>query len=218
MNQNGRRLGPKGQRTRARLIQATVALISTTKLRDLRVADIAREAGTSPGTFYVYFPEVSDAVLAALDELTHGDPRIIALVDADWSKGDAVARAIKIVEAYLAHWLRHNALYRVRNLAADEGDVRFIKARAGGTIDLHNALTQSVARARFAGWVAQELDPFMTAGVLLMMLERFAATQVQYDHSEVQRAKIVLAAAHVLAKFLAPPQATGPVAADIQPH
>ena len=61
--QSGRVLGPKALQTRERLLGATDDLLSKRSLRELRVVDIARKAGTSPATFYQYFRDVEDAVL-----------------------------------------------------------------------------------------------------------------------------------------------------------
>jgi len=44
-------------------------MLRATSYRDLKVVDIAREAATSPGTFYQYFPDVESAILALADEM-----------------------------------------------------------------------------------------------------------------------------------------------------
>jgi AcrR family transcriptional regulator len=44
-------------------------MLRTTSYRDLKVVDIAREAGTSPATFYQYFPDVESAILVLADEM-----------------------------------------------------------------------------------------------------------------------------------------------------
>ncbi|MCK9544027.1 MAG: TetR/AcrR family transcriptional regulator [Novosphingobium sp.] len=206
-NQNGQAMGRKGLQTRRRLIDATVALLETTRLRDLRVADIARTAGTSTATFYVYFPDVSDAVLAALEELTQSTPEILALADQDWSEGDPEERARRIVELYAGFWHAHRALFRMRNLAADEGDERFVKARADAIMGLLLATASAIRRAQEAGWVARDLDAMSTSGVLMAMLERFAAIQYHYHRGGAERARMIVSAAHFLAHVMGPPQA-----------
>jgi len=61
---DGRALGRRGQQTRTRLLEATAQMLERVGLRDLRVVDIARVVGTSPATFYQYFRDVEEAVLA----------------------------------------------------------------------------------------------------------------------------------------------------------
>ena len=61
---DGRPLGKAGAATRRRLLDATARLLESDGVRDLRVVDIAQEVGTSPATFYQYFRDVEEAVLA----------------------------------------------------------------------------------------------------------------------------------------------------------
>jgi len=207
-NQNGQAMGRKGMQTRRRLIDATVEQLETTRLRDLRVSDIARRAGTSAATFYVYFPDVADAVLAALEEKTQADPEILALVDADWSVGDPEERAREIASVYIANWTANRALFRVRNLAADEGDDRFRIMREHGIHGLMQALAAAIGRAQKAGWVPATLEPLATAGVLLAMLERFASIKNTLVATIPDRNDMLNAAAHILADLMGPPLAS----------
>ena len=66
---DGRVPGRRGLATRQRMMDATGVLLETVAYRDLKVVDIAREAGTSPATFYQYFPDVEAAVLAMAADL-----------------------------------------------------------------------------------------------------------------------------------------------------
>jgi AcrR family transcriptional regulator len=204
-NQNGQAMGRKGLQTRQRLIDATVEQLETTRLRDLRVSEIARKAGTSAATFYVYFPDVTDAVLAALDEFTQSTPELLALVKADWGSDAPDERARQIVQMYVDFWTSHAGLLRVRNLASDEGDERFRRAREVAIRPMLEATAAAVDRAQRAGWVPAELDPAATAGVLMAMLERFAAVQNSYRPAP-DRSAMVAAAAHILAGMMGPAQ------------
>jgi AcrR family transcriptional regulator len=73
--------GRRGQLTRRRLLDATMVLLETLPYRDVKVVDIAREAGTSPATFYQYFSDVEEAVLAIADEMASAvGPLLASLV------------------------------------------------------------------------------------------------------------------------------------------
>ena len=61
---DGRVPGRRGRATRQRLLERTAEMLETSSYRDLKVVDIARGAGTSPATFYQYFPEVESAIRA----------------------------------------------------------------------------------------------------------------------------------------------------------
>lgn len=70
----------KSDRTRERLKLAAARCLSETGYRELKVTDITEEAGSSSGTFYIYFEnkiEISRVVLeeflAHLDEILSGD-------------------------------------------------------------------------------------------------------------------------------------------------
>ena len=60
---DGRVPGRRGRATRDKLLGCTAELLEKTSYRDLKVTEIARCAGTSPATFYQYFPDVETAVL-----------------------------------------------------------------------------------------------------------------------------------------------------------
>jgi AcrR family transcriptional regulator len=60
------RSAPKADRTRARLQSAICVLLDDTAPADLKVADIARAAGSAHGTFYTYFPDIRAALAETL--------------------------------------------------------------------------------------------------------------------------------------------------------
>ena len=70
--------------TRRRLLDATARLLETHGIRDLRVVDIARAVGTSPATFYQYFRDVEEAVLALAAEVGDELAPLARLLDRPW--------------------------------------------------------------------------------------------------------------------------------------
>ena len=84
---DGRVPGRRGIATRRRLLDCTAQLLGKTSYRDIKVIDIAREAGTSPATFYQYFPDVEQAVLVLAEELATDAAELTELVRGDW-RGD----------------------------------------------------------------------------------------------------------------------------------
>jgi AcrR family transcriptional regulator len=174
VNQNGQRIGAKGQRTRQRLIEATVELLATRGLRDLTVAEVTREAETSPATFYVYFEGVPEVVLGALADCSQTPPDLIALLEADW-RDDGAAQARAFVALYCNRWAANATVFRVRNLAAEEGDERFIAARRAAAMSILDPLARKIDSARFAKRISPTQDSRASAAVILMLLERLAA-------------------------------------------
>ncbi len=174
-NHHGQRIGSKGLRTRQALIEATVRLLERHGLREVSVADVAREARTSPATFYVYFRGVPEVVLAALENAAQTSPRLEALMERDWLGPGGEAAARQLVEEYTALWRRNATIFRVRNLAAEEGDERFYRWRMAAGQPTMEWLSPKVAAAQAAGRLPANLDPRACVGTLLMMLERLSA-------------------------------------------
>src|SRR5256885_14470570 len=95
---DGRRLGRRAQETRRRGLDAPARLLESHGVLDLKVVDIARAVGTSPATFYQYFRDVEEAVLALSEEVGEETAPLVELVDAPWKGGDSLAKATKLVE------------------------------------------------------------------------------------------------------------------------
>ena len=178
---DGRALGRRGAATRGRLLAATTELLETHGVRDLRVVDIARQVGTSPATFYQYFRDVEDAVLALAVEVGEDLAPIEELLDRAWSGDDGLDAARALVVAFIDYWDAHRAVLRTRNLAAQEGDRRFREVRAAALRPLREGLAAKVEEAQVAGNVSTELSPIAAAAALAAMLERMAAF-----HSELE--------------------------------
>jgi len=157
-----------------KLIDAAVQLLETTGLRDLSVAEVARSAGTSPATFYVYFEGVPELVLEALKTAPHCDDELLCLASEDWS-GDPAKAAEEFVDRYIARWQRHRTLYRVRNLAGEEGDKRFVDARSTAARPVLDALARNVAGSKSSRRIDTEVSDFAVAAAIVMMLERVSA-------------------------------------------
>jgi AcrR family transcriptional regulator len=172
-NQIGQRIGTKGQRTRQRLIDVTVELLETHGMRDLTVAEIAKVAATSPATFYVYFDSVQAVVLGALELAPHSTDDLLGKLRVPWSNG--AADALDFVTLYTDLWNRHGTIFRVRNMAAEEGDQRFLDARSRVAMPMLIAIADRVRAGQVAGTITANLHPESTAGVIIAMLERLSS-------------------------------------------
>lgn len=203
-NHYGQKIGSKGERTRQALIETTVELLGTHGLRDVSVADVARGAQTSPATFYVYFRGVPEVVLAALEDAPQTSPELEGLMAQDWQAPGALERARAFVDAYCELWNRHGTVFRVRNLAAEEGDERFYKARMTAATPMMTALTTQIERAQAAGAIPADLRPRACAGTILMMLERLSAIgpMSREDDTDIGYGPLKAAAAFTLANML----------------
>src|SRR5690349_3832054 len=104
---DGRVPGRRGIATRKRILDCTAELLAKTSYRDIKVIDIAREAGTSPATFYQYFPDVEQAVLVLAEQLAIDASVLPELVKGSWRGDRAWDTARSVVEGFLEYWEEH---------------------------------------------------------------------------------------------------------------
>lgn len=173
LNKNGQVLGAKGRRSRERILAETLALLAEGPVTDLNMALIVRRAGITPAAYYLYFDDVGEAVLAALETPTREFGELGALVAQPWPPGGVYDCALAFVNAYFAVWKRHIAVLRARNVLADSADPRFEAIRAEASVNVVTALTEKLAGRPHVGH-AGAVEPRMMANVLLTAIERSA--------------------------------------------
>src|ERR1039457_920870 len=110
---DGRVPGRRGRATRDRLLSCTAELLTQTPWRSIKVIDIARQAGTSPATFYQYFENVEAVITVLAEELVEGAGVLAGLVDGDWSEEASWSTAVAVVEGFMDYWERNRAVFRV---------------------------------------------------------------------------------------------------------
>jgi len=194
---DGRLPGRRGLATRKRLLAATASLLETTGYRDLKVVEVAREAGTSPATFYQYFPDAESAVLVLAAELAEAWHYELAtlVADGDWM-GNPDGAARHASEGFLDFWTTHRAVLGVLDLASTEGDERFRDLRTR----LLNGPTAAMVDVAVASGAAG--DPMAAAGVLVAMLAHVSNHQVGLERWGVDRSALVTTMAGVLRRTL----------------
>ena len=139
---DGRVPGRRGLATRQRLLECTAELLVATPWRSIKVIDIARQAGTSPATFYQYFENVEAAITVLAEELVEGAGVLGEMVDGDWSDDASWDTAVAVVEGFMDYWERNRAVFRVVELTTVEGDLRF----QGLRVRALNSVTVTLAR------------------------------------------------------------------------
>lgn len=171
---SGRPLGARALEKRRRILDATRALLDERGLRELRVADIARAVGASPGTFYQYFADVEDAVLHLAAEANAELPPLLALFEGAWRGREGRHRARAVVDFFMDYWDRHGPILRIRNLAADEGDARFMELRGAAMMPILAAMAALMERCG-AAERNPEITPAAAALAMSAILDRLAA-------------------------------------------
>jgi AcrR family transcriptional regulator len=186
---DGRLPGERGRQTRQRLLDATVELLTTTSWRSVKVTDIARRARTSPATFYQYFGNVEQAIRLLAEGVVDEAARLSELVGADWSEEASWDTALTITEGFLSYWEDNRPVFRVIDLATEEGDaqLRGIRIRA------LNAVTIALAQVITQGLPAHDgppgtgttspagSEPMAVAGTLVTMFASVAAHRYGFE-------------------------------------
>ncbi|GHF03891.1 TetR family transcriptional regulator [Streptomyces fumanus] len=175
---DGRVAGRRGQATRQKLLDCLSEMLSSSPYRDVKVIDVARRAGTSPATFYQYFPDVEGAVLEIADRMAADGSALTALVEGrSWAGKAGWQTAQELVDGFLEFWKKNDAILRVIDLGAAEGDKRFARIRAKILNSVNSSLADSVAELQSKGRVDKDLSPAAIAGSLVAMLAAVASHQ-----------------------------------------
>ena len=196
---DGRVPGRRGLATRARLLECTAEMLVTTSYRELKVVDIARGAGTSPATFYQYFPDVESAILVLAEEMADNGLALGQIVrDGSWKGKQAYVTAAALVDGFMDFWEEHRSLLRVVDLASIEGDMRFRDVRIRFLRELTSALNETIEHNQAEGRQSADVDPLATGAVLTSMLAQVAAHRhgfefwgIRVDNSRRSMARIV---------------------------
>jgi AcrR family transcriptional regulator len=175
---DGRVAGRRGQATRQKLLDCLGEMLGSSPYRDVKVIDVARKAGTSPATFYQYFPDVEGAVLEIADQMVkEGAGLTDLLAGRHWTGKASAQTAEELVEGFLTFWRKNDAILRVIDLGAAEGDKRFARIRMKILNSVTGSLTEAVTDLQARGRVDKDVNPAAIAGSLVAMLVAVASHQ-----------------------------------------
>ena len=188
---DGRVAGRRGQATRQKLLDCLSDMLSSSPYRDVKVIDVARKAGTSPATFYQYFPDVEGAVLEIAEQMASESSALAGLLEGrSWAGKAGWQTAQDLVDGFLDFWRRNDAILRVVDLGAAEGDKRFYKLRMKILNAVNSSLTDAVAELQSKGRIDKDVNPAAIAGALVAMLAAVAAHQKGFTSWGVKQAEL----------------------------
>jgi AcrR family transcriptional regulator len=195
---DGRVPGRRGRATRQRLLECTTELLVATPWRSIKVIDIAREAGTSPATFYQYFENVEAAITVLAEELVEGAGVLTVLVDGDWSEGASWSTAVTVVEGFMEYWETNRAVFRVVELTTVEGDLRFQGLRVRALNAVTVTLARVIATNGHGSGSPAGSDPMAAAGTLIAMLAQVAGHRYGFEFWGIRTASLIDSQARLL--------------------
>ncbi|MGW3283568.1 TetR family transcriptional regulator [Streptomyces sp. NPDC001002] len=188
---DGRVAGRRGQATRQKLLDCLSEMLSSSPYRDVKVIDVARKAGTSPATFYQYFPDVEGAVLEIAEQMATEGSQLTALLDGrSWVGKAGWATSQELVDGFLEFWRKNDAILRVVDLGAAEGDKRFYKLRMKILNSVNNSLADAVTDLQAKGKVDKDVSPAAMAGSIVAMLAAVASHQKGFQTWGVKQAEL----------------------------
>jgi AcrR family transcriptional regulator len=188
---DGRVAGRRGQATRQKLLDCLSEMLSSSPYRDVKVIDVARKAGTSPATFYQYFPDVEGAVLEIAEQMAAEGAGLTELLEGrSWVGKAGWQTAQELVDGFLEFWRKNDAILRVIDLGAAEGDKRFYKIRMKILNSVNNSLVGSIGELQAKGRVDKDVNPAAVAGSLVSMLAAVASHQKGFQTWGVKQAEL----------------------------
>ena len=199
-NLEGQAMGRKGQETRARLLNVALELLDTTPLREIRAADLARKALISPANFYLYFENVEALVLNLAERAAEEASVLLEPLQGEWSwSTGADDHVTAFARAYFDFWDSHRSILRVRNLAADEGNWTFQKARMHISVPMHQAIAAKIEDSRSKGLLLDGPHALTLASLALASLERSASNYLMFPPKYgVTRERLIEASVYML--------------------
>ena len=199
---DGRVIGERAARTRARLLEATAETLREQGALEVKVADVVRIVGTSPATFYQYFSDVEDAIYALAVDLI---PAVAPLTDQlaeTWTENDALEKARLFVNNYMNFWDRYGSVLRLMLLRADERDERFRQVRREYNAPFMTTMSNKVTDAIAAQRLPAELDAQTVAGAMLAALDRLPNYREMFEKRGTTRQAMTETMARLLVTSL----------------
>jgi AcrR family transcriptional regulator len=157
---DGRPLAAKGQRTRARLLEAAERVFAELGYNDASIVKITEAAGVGQGTFYLYFAGKSEIFDELVRDLNHRVRR--AMTEAAEQGGTRIESELLGFRAFFRFTAEHPALYRI---------IRQAEFASPGTLQFHydrivEGYVTALERAMDAGEIERR-DPEVLAWALM---------------------------------------------------
>jgi hypothetical protein len=183
INKLGHRIGARGGKTRAAILDATRRLLDRQHLGEIRVADVALEAG------------LCEAAATDFQPLSRH-------LEGDWSADQAFAAARAYVMDVLLIWRDHGPVLRIEHMLADKGEQGFVEARIRRLRRVHLSLERRIAVAHATGYHAPGLDPRLTSYEVANLVESVAAGFDLMRRGDTPPDAIIDTTAHIVVKLV----------------
>jgi AcrR family transcriptional regulator len=150
-------LGPKGARTRRRIMDATADMLAERPFADIRITEVARAADIAQPNFYTYFASVEDVILAIADEVSADS--LSVYLEPDWEGEAGLEHARQLVEAAIKLWRRHRGVFSIVSMLADKRHGGFAAVRVRQMRVIYKSFETKIRAAQRAGRLDTAITP-----------------------------------------------------------
>ena len=172
----------RGERTRAKLLEAAEQVFAQLGYHDASIVKITDAAGVAQGTFYLYF----SSKLEVFDELVDDLNRRVrhAMSEGSAAGRDRIESERLGFEAFFRFTAEHPALYRIIRQA------EFVSPAAlrRHYTRIVEGYTDGLEKASAAGQIADDIDPVVAAWALMGIGELIGMRWVLWDADESGKA------------------------------
>lgn len=148
-------------------------MLKTASPIELTAIAVSRAAGTAPPSFYVYFADTRDLLLALAAEASEAMKALGRHFETPPGT-DGPGWAEGFVNDFVQTWDAHCEVLAFRNLEADRGDRAFDELRVDSSLPVLNGLTDAMLATRPG---ARRVDVFAEAVIFYAVLERIATVE-----------------------------------------
>jgi AcrR family transcriptional regulator len=177
--QNGeeKELGPKAERTRARLLEAAREVFKDRDYFSTSAADIAERAGVSLGTFYQYFTDLNGIVMVLAGE------QMIEMLHQHVDEWDPLTGRLglrRVLSVFFRGYFANVAFYRLWEQVTIV-DPRIAEIRRRFWAAYKHEITRSLTAGMVAGTVRRDIDAGETARALTHMIQSYCYDLCIFD-------------------------------------
>jgi AcrR family transcriptional regulator len=172
-----RRLSAPSDEVRGRILEAAAELIAVSGFPDLRMDELAKRAGLSVGTLYLYFEGKNDLFVELVTGYT--DRLITRFHQADDAGGTVVERLARRFDAYLDFVEENRAGFLYFR---DSGTVNTTGGRLSAwALDVHASDLRPLLEEGMASGELRPMDPGLLAQAVTGLLQHMVGVWLESD-------------------------------------
>jgi AcrR family transcriptional regulator len=192
----GRPVGASGDKTRQRILEATMRCVAEVGYSRATIREIARVANMTGGSLYHYFPNKSALIMATYTELV--DTAVPRLAEAARTDGNVLDRFMAVLDECDQMMRDHPFIAAFDRAIRVEGPphLRIAQDRETMFTVLRNVLLGIIEDAAAAGTLSPQTDPHSAANAIYVLMrglvEYGATAPAEQYHATVRALKLLI--------------------------